>query len=448
MFRTLIQREFMGALLSLKFQVTVLLLGLLSIGGTVLLIENFEDRIEGSGKGMAALQEMAEEYGIRKGWGLNLPLPIRPLEGLFTGTSTEKEGSLFLHAIFAPDFQKSLGDLSSADLFPPVDITFIVTVIGTLLAILMAHDLITREKEQGTLRLMLSNSVSRDAVMLSKWIGNFLTVWIAFTLFFLISALLLMVLPSEFSLSGQWGRLLLIYGVSILLLALFFSFGLMFSALCHHSRNALILLLFCWVLFVYVIPDISPYIAGAFRPIPSVQEFLAQKLQLTFEWEQELSRGMREMQSRAFQGRAPEGTVKVWKEDRAKLEATIGEKMERRARQMDEAFRNRLNAQIHLSRSLSSLSPVAVGTYLITDLAGTGVLTHEMLGDTIEEYWESVREEWNDIEDWEDLPTFKERTLNWKEVFERDKLDLLLLLVLNVLFFMGAYAAFLRYDVR
>lgn len=438
MFRTLIQREFIGALFSLKFQVTILLLGLLSIGGTVLLIENFEDRIEGSGKAMAALQETAEEYGKDVSDWINLPLPIRPLEGLFTGTSGEKEGSLFLHAIFAPDFQKSLGDLSSTDLFPPVDITFIVTVIGTLLAILMAHDVITREKEQGTLRLMLSNSVSRDAVILSKWIGNFLTVWIAFTLFFLISALLIMVLPSQFSASGQWGRLLLIYGISILLLALFFSFGLLFSALCHHSRNALILLLFCWILFVYVIPDISPYVAGAFRPIPSIQELLAQKLQLALEWEEVVS----DIQI------GPVQDSQEWEKKRAKLEAEIGERMERRARQMDETFRNRLNAQIHLSRSLSSLSPIAVGTYLITDLAGTGVLANEMLGDTIEEYWELVREEWDAIEDWEDLPTFKERTLNWKEVFERDKLDLLLLLVLNVLFFMGAYAAFLRYDVR
>ena len=33
-----------------------------------------------------------------------------------------------------------------------------------------------------------------------------------------------------------------------------------------------------------------------------------------------------------------------------------------------------------------------------------------------------------------------------EEVLERDKLDLLLL-VLNVLFFMGAYAAFLKYDM-
>ena len=376
---------------------------------------------------------------MRKGWGLNVPLPIRPLEGLFTGTSAEKEGSLFLQFIFPADFQKSLADLSSTDLLPPVDITFIVTVIGTLLAILMAHDVITREKEQGTLRLILSNSVSRDAVILSKWIGNFLTIWMAFTFFFLISTLLIMVLPSHFSVAGQWVRLLLIYGISILLLAVFFSFGLMFSALCHHSRNALILLLFCWVLFVYVIPDISPYVAGAFRTIPSVQEFLTQKLHLALEWEETRSRGERKISAT---------TTQEWEEKRAQLHAEINEKLERRAQQMDQAFRNRLNAQVNLSRSLSSLSPVAVGTYLITDLAGTGVVAHQLLGDTIEEYWEAFRAEWSTMEDWEDLPTFRERTLSWKEVLERDKLDLLLLLVLNVVFFMGAYAAFLRYDVR
>ena len=252
----------------------VLIFGILSILGTTLLIVNFENRIESSGKGMAALEEMSNEYTMRKSWGLNLPLPARPLEGVFTGTSPDKDGSLFLHVMSPPELHKSIGTLTTDKLFSPVDITFVITIIGTLLTILIAHDVVTREKETGTLGLTLSNSVSRDVFLFAKGAGNFFTIWIAFSLFFLISVLLLSIMPSQFSLDGQWGRILLIYVTSIFLLSLFFSLGLFCSTLTHNFRNSLVLLLFSWTLFVYVIPDISPYAASAFRKLPSAQEML------------------------------------------------------------------------------------------------------------------------------------------------------------------------------
>ncbi|MBT4484675.1 MAG: ABC transporter permease subunit, partial [Candidatus Latescibacteria bacterium] len=383
--------------------------------------------------------EMSSEYGIRKGWGLNLPLPIRPLEGAFPGASPDKEGTLYLHVMSPPELQKSIGELTPDKLFPPVTITFVITIIGTLLTILIAHDVVTREKETGTLGLTLSNSVSRDILLFAKWIGNFFTVWFAFTLFFLISVLLLTLVPTQFSLDGQWNRLVLIYVVSLLLLSLFFNFGLLFSTLTHNSRNALILLLFSWALFVYVIPDISPYAAGAFRKLPSVQEILAKHLELSLQFEESRS----ERQDNLF--------VSEGENSQEQMDKVFEEIMERNIRevnQLDREFRSRLNNQVALARTLSSLSPVAVGTFLITDIAGTGIIAHENLGSTIQEYWETVCEEWSFLEEMGDLPEFSERELNWKEIFVRDRIDVILLLVLNVVFFLGAYVAFLRYDVR
>ena len=64
------------------------------------------------------------------------------------------------------------------------------------------------------------------------------------------------------------------------------------------------------------------------------------------------------------------------------------------------------------------------------------------------EYWEAFCEEWSFLEEIEDLPEFNEQELDWKEVLFRDRLDIILLLILNVVFFIGAYVAFLRYDAR
>jgi len=439
MFGTLLAKEFLEALYSLKFHLAVLILGLLAVGGTALLVERHDDFIADQGEGLSELQRMSEKYGSRKSWGIDLPLPPRALEGVFTGTRDEKDGNMFLHVQHPVDFRKSLGSLTAAHLFPPVDLTFVVTVVVTLLALLMAHDLVTREKERGTLKLLLSNSVPRPTVVLAKWSGNCLMLAAAVSFLFLIAAIVLAVMPTNFSMSGQWGRLFMIYCVALLLAGVFFGFGLMFSALNHSSRNALVLLLFCWVVFVYVIPDISPYLAGSLRPAPSVQEILRAKRQISLDWEQERSDRMRSVH--VFDG---EDAGEIMRETYADLSRSKVEL----SRRLDREYRTRLNAQILLSRALSYLSPVAVGTYLVTDLAGTGVTAHMNLGDAIEEYWERFREDWFFIETMEDLPEFEEPAVGWREALVLNRAGLILLVVLNIVFFAGAYVSFLGYDVR
>ena len=50
------------------------------------------------------------------------------------------------------------------------------------MALLFGFDQISREQENGTLKLMLANSVSRATLLAGKWIGNFLSLAVPFTL--------------------------------------------------------------------------------------------------------------------------------------------------------------------------------------------------------------------------------------------------------------------------
>ena len=52
--------------------------------------------------------------------------------------------------------------------------------VGSLLAVLFAFDAICGEKERGTLKVMLSNAVPRDLIILSKGIGGYLCLIVPF----------------------------------------------------------------------------------------------------------------------------------------------------------------------------------------------------------------------------------------------------------------------------
>ena len=59
------------------------------------------------------------------------------------------------------------------------------------IAILFTFDAIAGEREQGTLRLTLSNSVARDFVLVGKFLGAFLSIGIPFVIAVLINLFLL-----------------------------------------------------------------------------------------------------------------------------------------------------------------------------------------------------------------------------------------------------------------
>ena len=60
--------------------------------------------------------------------------------------------------------------------FLEIDWAFVMGLIVSFVAILFTYDAVCGEREDGTLRLMLSGSVPRDGVLLGKFIGAFLSV--------------------------------------------------------------------------------------------------------------------------------------------------------------------------------------------------------------------------------------------------------------------------------
>lgn len=153
--------------------------------------------------------------------------------------------------------------------FFSVDFVDIAAIIFSLLALLFSYDALTREKEDGTLRLQMSNAVGRATVLAGKVLGTLMTLLPIIVFSLLLGALIIMFSGVHSFSAGEWGRLAFLGLVSLVYLTVFVFLGLFVSSRMKNSVTSLVLCLFLWVTFVFLMPNMAAYAAESFVPIPS-----------------------------------------------------------------------------------------------------------------------------------------------------------------------------------
>lgn len=383
-------------------------------------------------------------------------------------------------------------------LFPSLDFLFIVTIIMSLLAILFSYDAITGERQSGTLRLVIANSVPRTTILFGKFIGGVTSLIIPFILALLVGVLYINLNPNIQWDGSAWAELGLLTAASVTFIMLFYLLGLMVSTFSRHSAISILNCLFLWVLLILVIPNVCPYISAQLRRVPSIRETQRQA--------EEINRASREV----HQQRRKE-IVNTFRIDYgglfSKLESLgfgkilddeVGdkEKVEELAaadpqfKTMVDAFRRELEqaqrewidttrkeentlwgnlntkaaAQTRLAKNLACISPLANFVYVARDLTGTGLRSLDYFEQAKSEYgkqfWPYVVKKvqeakkndpkftWDSFLDISDRPRFV-----FKEEALKDKLGAVMpywgiLGLFNVVFFAAAFTGFMRYDVR
>ena len=118
-----------------------------------------------------------------------------------------------------------------------------------LLGLLLGHDLIVGENEERTLRLLLASGVSRNRLLLGKFIGGCLTLAVPLVAGFVIAGAVVGFASKD---SGIWPLVRL--GLSSLSLGMVFvAFGLAISSFCKSRVQAIVAALLTWCAFVFVL---------------------------------------------------------------------------------------------------------------------------------------------------------------------------------------------------
>ena len=137
-----------------------------------------------------------------------------------------------------------------------VSSSFGFMTFGAFLGLLMGFDLVTKEKEEGSLKTLLSHPVFRDSVINGKAIGAFAALGVAIFLILTISIGILLlhgVYPSLSDLVDvvKFGALTLVYTFT------FFAISLFTSTIARNSGTALILAFGFLIIFMAVLPIIG-----------------------------------------------------------------------------------------------------------------------------------------------------------------------------------------------
>ncbi len=277
----------------------------------------------------------------------------------------------------------SIGATQAAadDLFAlvrPPDPLYLTHAVLSLLALLAAFDLISGEKQAGTLKLLLATGVSRARLLAGKLLGGLAALLLPYTAV-AVAALLALALVPGLGLSGeQWLRGALFFAVGALYLAFFFALGLAISCHVERSTSALVLGLFAWVVLVFAVPAVATLTARQVSDTPPVEE-LGMLRRQAFE------RGM--IESIEAQTALPPSTPAA--ERRQMWRDAWGRIVDENAA-ISERSRKPLGRLVRLARSLSRISPAASYVHAATAIAGTGLDDDTDLKARVIDYWGEI----------------------------------------------------------
>ena len=372
-------------------------------------------------------------------------------------------------------------------MFPLLDLVFIVGILLSLAALIFSYDAVCGEKEDGTLKLMMSNRLARSKIILGKIIGGTLTLLIPFTLS-LGLGLFVILLNSRVGWEGtDWVTLALVLFGAVIYILLFLVIGVLISASHHSSSASIMTSLFVWVLLILVVPNLSPYLAALISPAPSQIKMEREVSRLSDVERDNLGRKLEAERLAELVKKYPvlaerfseaEAKARVEK-DPAFREAYQARTREiqaawdeanriqgKKANDLQDEFRRNVGAQTRLSRDLSMISPLVDFTYLATDLTSTGTmnlghfrrLSDDIWGPAYDQYVRGriaalqkqnpAVDWWNTPVDVSDMPRFQYKEEALPARVKGTLWPFAILMIMNLIVFSAAYISFVKYDVR
>ncbi|MGC8898806.1 MAG: ABC transporter permease [Bacteroidota bacterium] len=403
---TIAKKELLEDFYSFKFRIVAIVCVLIVFVSNVTLLEDYKRRLEDyslnlpkSGEARAIIKPSVLSLyasGLRR--NMERGYDIRP------GTLIAFPGATILNL----DFFSSR--------FHVPDVTYLVKVVLSLLAMLTVFDTFCGEKVRGTLRLVLSNGLPRTHVVLGKILGNLIALVIPFTFSLLLGLLLIIFLGKVTITAEELSRICAVSVGSVLYLSIFVFLAITVSARTRLPSTSLVICLFLWTILVFGIPNVSGTIARAMSAIPSSQTLEEEKM-LTYVMEGGflLARGETDMN-----------------------------KVHERVRQMENEYRNLLNRYVETTKKVSRLSPASSYVYFTSSICQSGFEDERHLKQLVLRYRDALLQ--NPEKGPEIRFTYNPLTLS--ESFQNVTVEVLTLLFFAAIFFATCYTSFLRYDVR
>lgn len=355
-------------------------------------------------------------------------LPPSPLAGLAVGQSDLNP------AVYQVTTMGIESVLTREEIANPVhlliggfDLAFILIFLYPLLVLAFTYDLLSGERERGTLVMILSQPIGLDAVLLRKVAvrgGGVLV------LALLMSGIAYRVAggslePAALMYLGAWMAAAALYG------SVWFALALWVNSFGKSSAENAVALFGLWVVLALIVPATLALAVQTAHPAPSWVEFEVgmrdANVALTRDSSRALARYYEDHPELVAPGKgeADDSTVKFY---------AVREEVERQMRPMMERFEAQRQAQQEAMRRWGILSPPVLMQEVFSDLAGTGTERHREFVTAVREYHQAWRAYFIrkvldksklSSADYATIPTFVWREAPPQEVLSRVALSLM-----------------------
>ena len=265
------KKDFLLNLLSVRFIIGFVLC-LLVIPFTIIVsVDNYENQVRVYKIEQAQADKELKECRV---WSFVRPTVVsepRPLSIFSTGIMNNIGNKItvyFQDYPLFPEGHTNTRDNPLLNAFFSIDFVRVVAILISLLALVFSYDSITREREDGTMKLTFTGQVNRVSFLLGKLLGLLLTLLPILLFCYLLACLIILVNPDiSFSVS-DWSGLILLFLTSVIYMMVFLLLGMFISSRVTHSSSSIILSLLCWIWFLFLMPNIATYLSQSISKAP------------------------------------------------------------------------------------------------------------------------------------------------------------------------------------
>ncbi|MCL3850172.1 MULTISPECIES: ABC transporter permease subunit [Parabacteroides] len=265
------KKDFLLNLLSVRFIIGFVLC-LLVIPFTIIVsVDNYENQVRVYKIEQAQADKELKECRV---WSAVRPAVIQEPEplsifstGIISNIGNKVKIAFWEYPLF-PEGHTITRDNPLLNAFFSIDFSKVIAILISLLALVFSYDAITREREDGTMKLTFTGQVSRISFLMGKLLGLLLTLLPILLFCYLLACLIIVVNPGISFSASDWGGLLLLFLTSVIYMLVFLLLGMFISSRVTHSSSSIIISLLCWIWFLFLMPNIATYLAQSISKAP------------------------------------------------------------------------------------------------------------------------------------------------------------------------------------
>ncbi len=267
-----IQREFVSNVLTSRFMIGFLICLMSTAAAVFVQVEDYEKRLAAYHTAVQEHQETAQTWDLYS--QINPKAHRKPNPLSIFNVGMEKSGADMVSIqlatpIWEKEAQKQGSDNPFFSILLAIDAIFVFQIILSALAILFAYNTISGEHEDGTLKLVLSNPIPRDTLVIGKYLGGMLSLFPMVVISFIIGILIAYASPATDFNSADLFRLVAVLILSLLYVSTCYLLGMLLSVWTKEATTALILSMFIWGLLTILhsnwVQSLDPYLENASR---------------------------------------------------------------------------------------------------------------------------------------------------------------------------------------